>query len=46
MIFTKLQVARYKGEGRLAGFQDSKLVDVEILILGEEVQSELYVTDN
>ncbi|KAK1386182.1 Protein EXECUTER 1, chloroplastic [Heracleum sosnowskyi] len=29
-------VARYKGEGRLAGFQDSKLVDVEILIFEDE----------
>ncbi|KAL8116974.1 protein EXECUTER 1, chloroplastic-like [Apium graveolens] len=32
--------ARDKGEGRLAGFQDSKLVDVEILILGEKYRSE------
>ncbi|KAL8116863.1 hypothetical protein AgCh_023152 [Apium graveolens] len=32
--------ARYKGEGRLAGFQDSKLVDVEILILGGKYRSE------
>ncbi|KAK1386183.1 hypothetical protein POM88_023918 [Heracleum sosnowskyi] len=35
-------VARYKGEGRLAGFQDSKLVDVEILILGGEYRRDGY----
>ncbi|KAK1402085.1 hypothetical protein POM88_001690 [Heracleum sosnowskyi] len=29
-------VARYKGEGRLTGFQKSKWVDVEVFIIGEE----------
>nr|XP_017221402.1 PREDICTED: protein EXECUTER 1, chloroplastic-like [Daucus carota subsp. sativus] len=29
-------VARYKGKGRLSGFQNFKLVDVDVLILGEE----------
>ncbi|XP_063941619.1 protein EXECUTER 1, chloroplastic [Daucus carota subsp. sativus] len=33
-------VARYKGEGRLTGFQESKWVDVEIFILGEECRKE------
>ncbi|KAK1402073.1 Protein EXECUTER 1, chloroplastic [Heracleum sosnowskyi] len=33
-------VARYKGEGRLSGFQESKWVDVELFILGEEHRKE------
>ncbi|XP_074331758.1 protein EXECUTER 1, chloroplastic-like isoform X5 [Apium graveolens] len=30
------QVARYKGKGRLPGFNNFKLVDVDVIILGEE----------
>lgn len=38
LILKKFQVARYKGKGRLPGFHNFKLVDVDIIILGEEVQ--------
>ncbi|KAK1382711.1 hypothetical protein POM88_020446 [Heracleum sosnowskyi] len=31
-----LRVARYKGKGRHPGFQNFKLVDVDVLVLGEE----------
>ncbi|KAK1386188.1 Protein EXECUTER 1, chloroplastic [Heracleum sosnowskyi] len=33
-------VARYKGKGRHPGFQNFKLVDVDVLVLGEEYRRE------
>ncbi|KAL8155814.1 hypothetical protein AgCh_001014 [Apium graveolens] len=35
---SNVYVARYKGKGRLTGFQKSGWVDVEVFVLGEKVQ--------